>query len=270
MCFPRTALVALFLPALACSSASAASTLLWSDNFDVADGPFDSAGTAGRLSGSLAGSTSMQAFGAQQAITGNSLELIGSSGAPKGVRFGDQNDRFDWAAGAGATILLDGGFVVSYDWNPGSNTNAEWHSMNFGILNGDGHGVNSVNTDYGILVRNASNGTNSIEAFNISNKVSETNSFIPTPNTWHAVTHTLALSSFANGSSVNVATTIDGVEYANNSFLLTHDGSFRMDLATNTSDHLIDNFAVTTLPEPSTTWLAGLTGLGLLIRRRRR
>lgn len=104
-------------------SISANAAVLFLDNFNVADGCFDSASTTGRLSGSESGNTYLRSWGQTQSINNNQA-VIGTVSTDSGFRFenasndptGGATDRFDWAAGtAGASILAAGGFVVSFD-----------------------------------------------------------------------------------------------------------------------------------------------------------
>jgi hypothetical protein len=46
-------------------------------------------------------------------------------------------------------------------------------------------------------------------------------------------------------------------------------GQMRMELGSNDAGNRVDNFTISTVPEPSLTLLSGLAGLGLMVWRRR-
>jgi hypothetical protein len=247
-----------------CSSSNAA--LLWLDNFDTPDnGSFDAAtpGSLGtRLSGSVGSATNLQSFGAQQSIGSNSALLVGAGG----LRFGGQFDRFDWAAGAtGSSILAAGGFVVAFDFIPADNTNGEWVSFQVGTINDDNG--NLTNDDYGILFRNDGR----TERFDNNVNLGPGGTQMPAPagGITRKVEITYLFSSFADGSSVNAKTTVDGTQLANDTFTWDDNGgAMRMELGSGLAGTRVDNLSISTVPEPSAAFLL-LGALGLGARRRR-
>ncbi|MFM2197003.1 MAG: hypothetical protein RLZZ505_435 [Verrucomicrobiota bacterium] len=251
--------------ALAAHNASAASIVLWADNFNVADTPnFDGASTAGRLSGTEAANTALASYGQQQGISSNQLLLLPNGNA--GVRFGGQTTRYDWAAGSSGTqIIAGGGFTVAFDWTPANNTVIDWVSFQVGTINNDSG--NLTNDDYGILFRN-NGGT---ERFDNSANLGAGGSFVANPGgISRSVVISYSFTSFADGSSVNVVSTVDGTEVANDNFTWDgNGGQMHMEMGNLASGTLIDNLVISTVPEPSGLVLLG-SSLGVLILLRKR
>ncbi|MFI4860660.1 MAG: PEP-CTERM sorting domain-containing protein [Phycisphaerales bacterium JB063] len=251
-------------------SQTASAELLWMDNFNVADGDLNASNppAGGRITGSLAGEASpLEAFGTLQNITNQSLALVSIGGA----RFGGETDRFNWATSSAAgDIVAAGGMTFSYDWNPGDNTDGEWHAIIFGTGNADGSGVNAGSSDYGILLRNADSGGNISQGFDNGTLVGSTDSsvFTPSSNTTYSVVHTLLFDSFNAGANVQIISTVDGVEFGNAVIQWENSNDLRIDIAAQTGGHTVDNVAIETIPEPGSLALLGLGGL--LIARRRR
>lgn len=229
-------------------------TLLFQDNFNVADNTsFDAALTDGRLSGTLASDIVLRAHRAQQQIQSSQLRLIlpGGGGAG-GVRFNPLpapfTSRFNWASGStGSDILASGGFIVSFDWTPANNTATQWITWAVGTPNADTGGsiVNTVTTDYGILLRN-NGGT---QRFDNSTGLGNGGTFPTTEGgaTTYAVTIEYIFSDFADGTPVTAITTVDGTEVANDSFAWDDNaGALYMEMATNLTGNLIDNLAIST------------------------
>ncbi len=259
------------LAAFASAAAPAQAALLWLDNFNAPDtNNFDGADMSGRLSGSEAANTSFRSFGFQQSINNNQLLLpVGGNG----VRFGGQTTRFDWAAGAsGSAILADGGFVVGFDWIPLDNTNNEWVSFQVGTINNDNG--NLTDDDYGILFRNAG-GTerfrNAPSNVSGNTNMGSGSSFIATAGgIARRVEITYAFTSFADGAPVSVMSKVDGLVVANDTFEWNGNaGQMRMELGNGVSNTRIDNFSVSTIPEPAGIALLSAS-LGMLVLRRRR
>lgn len=229
-------------------------TLLFQDNFDVADNTsFDASSTVGRLTGTLAENIVLRAHRAQQQIQSNQLRLaVPAAGGAGGVRFNPLPEpftsRFNWAAGAtGADILASGGFVVTFDWTPANNTATQWITWAVGTPNADTGGsiVNSLTTDYGILLRN-NGGT---QRFDNSIGLGNGGAFPTTAGgtTTYSVSLEYIFSDFADNSSVTAITTVDGTEVANDVFTWDgNTGELYMEMATNLTGNLINNLAIST------------------------
>ena len=248
---------------LAAVSTPAQAALLWMDNFNAPDtNNFDGAALAGRLSGTESGNTTFRSWGFQQSISNNQL-LMPQGG--NGVRFGQETARYDWASGtSGSAILAGGGFVVAFDWIPQDNTDNEWVSYQVGTINADNG--NLVDDDYGILFRN-NGGT---ERFDNNVNLGAGGNFVATAGgLTRRVEITYTFSSFADGSTVNVSSRVNGFQVANDSFTWdSNAGQMRMEMGNGVNNTRIDNFSVSSIPEPSSALL--LAGaLSLAIRRRR-
>ncbi|MGC6466667.1 MAG: PEP-CTERM sorting domain-containing protein [Akkermansiaceae bacterium] len=260
------------LPLLLTNSASG--FVLFSDNFDTADtANFDAAPTTGRLSGTLASDVVLRSFGFQQDISGNQLLMPNGAGGGHGVRFENAagpfggGNRFDWAAGATGTAILNaGGFSVTFDVTPAGNTTPDWISFQVGTVNADSG--NLTNDDYGILFRQ--NGAT--ERFDNGTNLGAGGSF-PATLASRSVEIQYAFSSFADGSNVTATSFVDGVQVASDVFQWDgNGGEMRMELGHNDPGLLVDNLTVSTLdviPEPSSALLSSLALFGLLARRRR-
>ena len=258
----KTPLSLLFV--LAAISTPTQAALLWMDNFDAPDtNNFDGASLAGRLSGTESGNTTFRSFGFQQSISNNQL-LMPFGG--NGVRFGQETARYDWASGtSGSAILADGGFVVAFDWIPQDNTDSEWVSYQVGTINADNG--NLTDDDYGILFRN-NGGT---ERFDNNVNLGAGASFIATAGGLaRRVEITYSFSSFADGSTVSVKSTVNGFEVASDSFTWDNNGGqMRMEMGNGVNNTRVDNFSVATVPEPTSALLLLAGALGIASRRRR-
>lgn len=245
--------------------------VLFSDNFNTADtGVFDAAPTAGRLGGSLAGTVELRAWGAQQNISNNQALL--PNGGDNGLRFENSAgpfggaNRFNWGSGAAAAAILGGGgFKVSFDWAPVDNTNTNWISFQVGTINGDSG--NLTNDDYGILFRQNGN----TERFDNTVNLGAGGAFAATAGgVLRHIEITYSFSSFADGSTVNAVSSVNGVQVASDSFTWdSNGGAMYMELGNSEPNNRIDNLMVESIPEPGATALAGLAALGMLARRRR-
>ncbi|MCF7732777.1 MAG: hypothetical protein K9N23_13895 [Akkermansiaceae bacterium] len=248
-----------------------ANTLLWSDNFDVADTTnFDGAPLDGRLSGTLAALPApdnkvyLRASKAQQEILGNQLRMIG--GGSGRVRF--QSDAatapttYNWAntsTGPGTTILADGGLRVEFDFTSTDTTSDQWIAFAIGITNGnatgaeDGFRVNQGATDYGILFRNDGRTNRFRNGGDIGAGVPTT----PVATPRHIVLD-YGFNSFADGTPGRVRVTIDGVQVADDTFTWSgNGGELYMELETLITGSLIDNYMISTIPVIYTTSLSG-------------
>ena len=245
----KTSLLALLCSGVALTAGSG-QTILWSDNFDAADNAnFDATPIDGRLSGTIAGETRLRSWGAQQQINNN--QLLIPVGGNTGVRFENEGgpyggaNRYDWAAGsAAATILANGNFVVSFDWYPAGNTSPDWISFQVGTDNADTG--NLTNDDYGILFRQ-NGGT---QRFANNTGLGNGDPF-PASEVGVArhVEITYKLDSFADGATVNVISTIDGLQVADDTFTWQgNGGAMRMELGSNDAGNRVDNLTVATRP----------------------
>lgn len=251
----------------------ASGAVLFADNFNATDSAsFDSSDLTGRRSGTVATDTYLRSWGEQQALNTNQLLFpVGNSGVRFELSTNDPtvgaNDRYDWAAGAGsAAILAAGGFVVSFDWYPSNNTDLNWLSFQVGTSNADRVNLASTDVDYGILFRNIG----LTERFDNGANLGPGGSFTATGvGLVRQVEITYLFSSFADGSTVNSVSKVNGVQVANDTFTWdTNAGQLRMEIGSDSPGNRMDNLVIATVPEPSGTLLAGLGILGLLRRRR--
>ena len=237
-------------------------TLLWADNFDTADGQLDTASLTGRLSGTASGETSLQSFGTFQSIAGNLLDLANIGG----VRFGPETSRYNWAgATTGSAILGAQGFVVTFDLSHEGDS-IEWLAWKVGTPNNDS-AVNAGDVDHAILIRRGPvpNG-DVVERWDNGTNLNGTGiSYNPVPGvlTTYPVELRYTFNSFADGSPVNLVATVAGVEIVNDNFTWDgNGGALRMEMQTSNEGTLIDNLAITTLPEvPFNLTLGGKTFL---------
>lgn len=250
-----------------------AQQLLFRDNFNVPDnGSFDAAPLDGRLSGTVAGTEALlRSWGTQQQI--NNSQLLLPIGTDSGVRFENAagpfgaTNRFNWAAGsAGGSILAAGGFNVSFDWFPPANTSTNWISYQVGTINADNG--NLTNDDYGILFRENGN----TERFDNGLNLGAGGVFAASAaGVARRVSIDYRFSSFADGTTVNTISTVDGTQVASDSFTWdSNGGTMYMELGNNDPGNRVDNLSVSTIPEPSAIALLGLCAAGLAARRRAR
>lgn len=238
------------LTALILIPSASANTLLWSDNFNVADTTnFDGAPLTGRLTGTLAPAVFARSAKAQQTIAGNQVKMTVPAGASGRLRFQNSGGWYDWAAGAGAPdILADGGMRVEFDFTPSDATSANWVSFVVGFL-GSAAGepptrVNNAETDYGILFRN--NGQT--QRFDNGPAIGAGGAIVPVLTPRHIVLD-YAFDSFADGTQVKVRVSENGVQVANDNFTWANNANaLYMELETNQANSLIDNYTVSSIP----------------------
>lgn len=267
----KTAFAAAFLLTVVHAAPAA---VLFSDNFNAPDSnSFDASAIAGRLSGLVAGETYLRSWGTQEQISTN--QLLTPTTNSGGLRFENAlndpgttgaADRYNWAGGAGgSSILASGGFTVSFDWYAPESTLGDWISFQVGTNNADSGNLANGGTDYGILFRNNGN----TERFDNGTNLGAGGTFTAGAGTLQQVLITYKFSSFADGTSVNAVSTVNGVQVANDTF--TWDGNageLRMELGAISANSRIDNLTISSIPEPSAALLLGLPVLGLLRRRR--
>ncbi|MCB1129732.1 MAG: family 78 glycoside hydrolase catalytic domain [Verrucomicrobiae bacterium] len=269
----RCLLPGVMLPALLLAKTAAQTeTELFADTFNAANGGFDSASTAGRVTGLLANETYLRSFGTDQSITNNRVALLypGSNTPGGGLRFelatndpvSGASDRYNWAGGlAASSILAGGGMKITYDWIPTTASNTEWHGWSFGTENnnsGDTSRVNNSDTDYGILIRQ-NGGT---QRFDSGSSLGNGGGISTSSNTSYPVSIELSFTSFADGEAVNAVTTLNGTQVANDNFQWSGNaGAIRFEIGCNVTGHLIDNLRVTTTgPPPVPVFAMALEG----------
>jgi len=276
----------LFIPCVAAAGlvvisglSASAQTVVFSDNFNAANtSTFDSAPLTGRLSGLDASLVYGQSGGVEMGILNNQLQLNGQRGE---IRFNNSGQTgstapnlFDWSTGAGgAAITAAGGMTISFNLTaPDTTDPANWVSVSVGAANADDTGgaprVNNANNSAGILFRD----TGGTAIFNNGVEYGAGEGSITPAGVSHVVSITYNFTSWAAGAPVTMTATEDGSVVGTDSF--TWDYAYQyIDLGSDTdlpgTDYLlVDNFTVSTVPEP-TTWAIVLVGIGILFTARR-
>ena len=252
-----------------------AATVVFADNFDAPDtGNLDLSDQTGRRSG-LDPAIQSRSSRIQHGIVSGQLDFL-SAGTGR-LRFHDDPDNntvtagpwHDWATGAGsAAILGSGGMRVQFDWIAGNATSDNWVAFNVGhSAESAGEPVFRVNdgaTDFGILFRFIG-GT---QVFDNGVAAGASGLFPPVIGS-RQVTIDYSFSSFADGSNVGIAASVDGTSVYNGSFQWAgNSGGLYMELET-LENTRIDNLSISSIPEPSVAALGLLCG-SILMRRRRR
>jgi MYXO-CTERM domain-containing protein len=250
---------------------TAQADLLFSDNFNAPDNAnFDAAPLAGRLNGLVSDETFLRSARVLQQISGNQLSMVSASSgrvrfqnAPSGAGW------YDWAAGAGAAkIIAGGGLLIEFDLTGTDDVQTDWVSFNIGH-SGETAGeptvrVNDAQTDYAILFRN-NGGTQRFD-----NGVATTTGNFDPAGTQH-VAISFEFDSFDDGTLVNAIARVDGQIVDSYTFdWNNNNGELYFELGTIETGSLIDNFSVSTLPEPASVAVWSLLGLALVGYRRRR
>jgi hypothetical protein len=263
----------LILPLVCLAPLSAKAVLLFADNFNAPDTTnLDLSSQAGRRSGT---NTAIQVRSSmiQHGIASNQLNFLnGNTGR---IRFHNDLDNntataetwHDWAAGEGAAILAAGGLRIEFDWIAGNTTSGNWVAFNVGH-NGDvgepAFRVNEGSNDLGILFR--FNGDT--EIFDNGINLGAGGSATPILGLRHMMID-YRFNSFADGTPVTINAYESGTNVYNGAFTFSgNGGQFYMELET-LENTLIDNLAISTVPEPSGAVLGMLCGLGVILRRRR-
>ncbi len=246
------------LVAVLCFAALAtasAQDVLWSDNFNAPDNnSLDASDQAGRHSGTYANDILTRSSKIQHGIVDQQLNFLKAGAGSGRVRFhqaADVNTWFDFAAGGlGADILAAGGFRVEFDWIPGNNTSDNWISFCAGISGQataePGVRVNDAQTDIGILFRFRG----ATQVFNNGPGIDGGNFDVSTVDVRH-IRIDYHFASFADGTSVTMIATVDGMEVWNTSDFdwNNNGGSLYLELGTYENTR-IDNLQISTLPEP--------------------
>lgn len=260
---------------LACGLSANAQTILYQDNFNVANGNLDSASLS-RLSGTDAGLIAPQSGGSQQVISGNQLSLtLGGGATTSEMRFdnvgqsgGAAPNLFDWSAGStGAAITAAGGMQISFNWTAGDTTSGNWIFLALG--NGGDISYNNLRilnstTESGILFKNSG----ASQIFNNGASGGTAGSYTPS-SVNHLVTIDYNFNSWAAGAPVTMSAIVDGNLVGTDTFNWNATSGQYLDIGTyGNNNNLIDNFMIATAPEP-TTWalVAGGAGLFLFARR---
>lgn len=258
---------------LAASFGSAgAATVLFSDNFDVADtASLDGSDQTGRHSGIAANDILTRSGGVQMSIASGQLVLKTADPAGR-VRFQPSglpaNTLFDFAsAGVGSTILLEGGMRFEFDWTPDNNTNNDgWVSFSAGYATFDTTvRVNEGATDYGILFRN----TGGVNYFDNGSAFTGTSFDVSGGAFTRHATIDLLFGSFADGSNVTANAYVDSTLVSSHNFTWDgNSGALYLELGNLGSQKTLDNLVISAIPEPASSGLAAIAGL-LVLRRRR-
>lgn len=236
-----------------------ANTLLFKDTFNVADitSLDGSPLPEGRREGTLATAISVRSARVQHHILSQQLRFAGSGR----TRFQTNPSTWlNWAtAPTGTSILADGGIRVEFDWVPINNTTTNWVSFDIGFPNGTtlaepATRVNHPETDFGILFRD--NGAT--ERFDNGFNKGAGGTFDPVLTNRHVVID-YAFNSFANGTTVKMMASVNGTVVTSSVvggltvpyetfFWDNNNGELYMELGTNETGHLIDNYSVSTIP----------------------
>jgi len=247
-----------------CLSASA-TTVIFSDNYNVANGNLDTASLSGRTNGVDASGVLPQSTSVEQQISGDQLELLPGGGDASGdsscMRFDtitNHSKLWDWSSGTGGSDITGaGGMTVSFNWTARNTTSSDWIFFTAGSDSNDIYGVNyallvtSTNTSSGILIAN----DGVVQAYN-AGVLYASGSFTPA-STNHTVKFDYEFTSWAAGSPVTVTVMVDGNFVVSDSFTWTHNtGAQYLNLGTYQATNFVDNFSVTTF---TNTISAGFT-----------
>src|ERR1035437_628644 len=200
--------------------AAHAQTVIWSDNFNIADtGNLDSSSQTGRHTGLLANNVVGQSGGVELSISSDELNIFKTGSGNDGrMRFADAAstaNRWDWASGTGgSTITTAGGMQIDFDWTAANNTSGDWVGYSVGITPNSDVNIRVANsgTDSGIILKN--NGT--AQVFKLGTG-GATATFDVTSLTRH-VTLLYSFTSFADGSPVTLTASINGTQVMLQSF----------------------------------------------------
>jgi hypothetical protein len=240
---------------LAGAWSAGAQTLLFSDNYNVANGNLDTASLSGRTNGVSAGNILPQSTTVEQTISGNQLLLTtpgfdgtGDSGAMRFDKITSKTNLFDWSSGTGgAAVTNAGGLSITYNWTAPNTTSSDWTFLAVGADPADIFGLGykllatSTNTSSGILLAN--NG--SAQAYNLG--VLSASGTFPATNVSHTVKFDYQFNSWAAGTPVVVSVIVDGHYVLTDEFTWRYGaGSNYMDLGTYQENNTVDNFKVTT------------------------
>jgi len=233
-----------------------AETLIFSDNFHVADGDLDSASMANRTSGMNASAIQWLSTPVPQTIVSNRLQLMckgeEGTGASGGVRFvaaGDPATQWDWSSGAaGDAIIKAGGMSVSFQWTAPENMATRWMYLAMGcdpvsINYGTGWKLLAISstTSSGILFEN--NGT--LQAWS-TGVMTASNNF-DASSLDHFIKIDYQFDSWAAKSPVTANLFVDGKFMLTQTFVWKYGpGSQFMSIGTYQQSSLVGDFKVST------------------------
>ena len=131
---------ALLLGSLLTAGSAGAATVIFADNFNVANNTLDGVAQGpDRYSGLLAGTTESHAALSQSNVVSQAIATTGGGAAIRFVESTNLASRRNFAAGAaGAAIIAAGGFEMSLDRTQSSLTGDSWVGIGVGsVINGD-------------------------------------------------------------------------------------------------------------------------------------
>jgi hypothetical protein len=237
-----------------------AATVLYSENFNGEGtnvGDYDDGTTPEIVVGDI---PSLQSTGISQG--GNAGDTAWSLNAPltgeKGLRFGGAGG-YNWATGSNsATILLAGGFSISFDYTVGNPDN--WMGVRVGS-GAENTAINAGDVTFGALAR----GNGQMETFDSG---ADQGFGSATANATRSAQFIYLFNSWASGTTVTFTGIVDGNTVATDTFTWDAANDMKIVLTGIEIGSTMDNIVITAVPEPSAALLGGL-GLLALLRRRR-
>jgi hypothetical protein len=235
-----------------------AATVLYSENFDgegTAGNAYDDGTTPETNVGSI---STLQSTGISQGgnVGDTAWRLNGPLTGQNGLRFGGSDN---WAVGSNsATILLAGGFSISFDYTVATESN--WMAVRVGS-GGENSNITAGDVTFGALAR----GNGQIETWD--NAASD-GFGLAGANVTRSAQFNYAFTSWAAGTTVTFTGIIDGNTIATDTFTWDASNDMKIIFTGIENGSTMDNIVVSTIPEPSAALLGGL-GLLALLRRRR-
>lgn len=239
-----------------------AATVLYSENFDGEGTAVDSYndGTTPEINVGSVGVLQSTGFNQGGNAEDTAWRVGNTSPATSGLRFGGLGG-YNWATGDNAaTILLAGGFSISFDYTVTGDA-SNWLGVRVGS-GGENVAINGAGTTFGALAR-ASGQMQTFENgvadnFGTSGAAATRSAqFFYAFNSWDA------------GSTVTFTGMIDGNTVATDTFTWDASNDMKIVFGGNTVGSTMDNLVLSTIPEPSAALLGSLAVLGLLRRNRR-
>jgi PKD repeat protein len=233
--------------------ATHAQTVIWSDNFNIADtGSLDGSTQTGRHTGLLATNVVGRSGGVQLTITNDVLNIFktgsGNDGRMRLCDATNTNNRWDWASGTGGNAITNAGAMqIDFDWTATNNTSSDWVGYSVGITPNSDVNIRVANsgTASGIILKN--NGGAQVFKNGASGA---TATFGVTSLTRH-VTLLYAFTSFADGTNVNLIASINGTNVISQSFTWNaNSGVQNMEISSYANGTRIDNFTVSAVTPP--------------------
>ncbi len=236
-----------------------AATVLYSENFDGEGTAVDAYNDGTTPEINLNGTPTLQATGISQGgnVGDSAWRLNGPGVGEKGLRFGGSDN---WALGSNsATILLAGGFSISFDYTLATDSN--WMGVRVGS-GGENSAINAGDTTFGALAR----GDGRMETHD--NGVASPSFGTAGANVTRSAQFNYAFTSWNAGTTVTFTGIIDGNTIATDTFTWDASNDMKIIFTGIETGSTMDNIVVSTIPEPSAALLGGL-GLLALLRRRR-